>query len=133
MSPTRPMTEEEIFVLKLLAQVKFPFRTMDYRFGNNIVSRLHYKNPMISKREVHAFWRLLWRYRTQIKHPQRAYYFRKATKLMLPGFKTTLEKRIHKLEAALKLAQAEKALLDAQWLPQGKTLCEVFAEEEQKS
>ena len=88
---------------------------------------------MISKREVSALWRLLWRYRRHVIHPRRAQLFRKAEKLRVPPSKNYLHIRILNLEFKLKKARAQLAAEDAQWLPPvGKTLCEVFAEEEKK-
>ena len=133
--PSRPMNEDELFVLRnLIPQIKFPHNSEDNRLGKNLLARINHPTPMISKKDVGAFWRLIWRYRRHIVHPRRAHYFHLADKLMLPPFKQTLYVRIQNLEYKLKKLREQQAEVDAQWIvPAGKTLCEVFAEEEQKS
>lgn len=126
----RPMTEEELLVIHLLVPVTFPWESQDNRVGKNLISRLKDPQPMISKTEVSALWRLLWRYRRHVIHPRRAYLFRKAEKLRVPPCENPLHIRILNLEYKLKQARAQLAAQDAQWLPPvGKTLWEVFAEE----
>ncbi len=44
--------------------------------------------PMISEKMAPQLWRILFRYRRQIKHPERVKYLRMAEKLMVPEYRT---------------------------------------------
>jgi hypothetical protein len=123
------MTEEELLVLSLLVPVTFPWESQDNRVGKNLISRLKDQPPMISKTEVSALWRLFWRYRRHVIHPRRAYLLRKAETLRVPPSQNPLFIRVKNLEFKLKKAREQLAAEDAQWLPDGKTLCEVFVKE----
>jgi hypothetical protein len=118
----------------LIGQIKFPHNSEENRLGKSMLARLNDNPPMISKRDVGSFWRLIWRYRRHIVHPRRAHYFHLAEKLMVPSHQKPLYIQIQNLEYKLKKLREQQAKEDAQWIvPAGKTLCEVFAEEEQKS
>lgn len=123
------MTPEEITAATMLRGVTYPTACWDKKFAATVQRHLELTPPMIGEKMVPQLWRLLYRYRRQIKHPERQRYLKLAAERMAPDFR--------KLQAEQKernrFYKMKREAAAQQPPPQGKTLCEVFAEEAGRS
>ena len=70
--------------------------------------------PMITERMAPQLWRILRRYRRQLKHPERVKYIRMAEKLMVPDYRTyeyrKAQEARYKIEAMKREAAQKEAV-----------------------
>lgn len=81
------MTEEEITAATMLRGVTYPTASWDKRFAATIQIHLAMTPPMIGEKMVPQLWRLLLRYRRQIRHPEREKYIKLARERSAPDFR----------------------------------------------
>lgn len=99
------MTTEEQTAASMLRDVVFPKRTFDQRFGEHLrilmtaSEGVPHSMSMINECEARQIWRMIWRYRIQIHHPERANYVRQSEHRMLPPFRTPKEVAIRNRRA----------------------------------
>lgn len=119
-SPKRPMSPDEIEAVKMLRGVSYPIATFDKKLGATVqllisypppvcdcgvearlstmphepscpVSKAEAFVPMIPEKMVPQLWRLVCRYRRQIRHPERVKYIRMAEVLQTKNPKKRAE------------------------------------------
>lgn len=86
-SPKRPMTEEEVVAATMLQHVNAPPASWDKRAIATIRFSLTLTPPLIGEKMVPQLWRLLYRYRRQLKHPKRAFFLKMAEQRMAPDLR----------------------------------------------
>lgn len=108
----RPMTQDEITIIKAMRVVSYPSFTYDNRMGKSFRSRVWDAppecSPIITERESSQLWRLSLRYRRQWKHPEKARLLKLARQFHVPKFRTKEQRRLENI--AFKLKQALKQM-----------------------
>lgn len=84
----REMTPMEIEAAKLLRSVTFPFASYDKRMASTMFVKLDGPQPpQITDKQSLYLWRLIYRYRRQISHPNKRFFLKTAQELMEPPFR----------------------------------------------
>lgn len=87
----RKLTELEVEAIKLLTPCTFPVASFDKRMANTLFHKIDGRNgaPLsreITERQAIQIWRLVYRYRRQISHPNKKFFISTAEKLIDPPF-----------------------------------------------
>lgn len=69
--------------------------------------------PMISEKMAPQLWRILFRYRRQIRHPERVKFLRMAEKLMVPDYRTPTYRKAQEAKYKIEAMKREAAQKEA--------------------